>query len=96
MGNLHDPQAMVIKKVIDGMVGTLQVVRHVATKENIFNLFNIGYSLLAFVGTHLLKEPFGSGSCSLMICCRFWFHRHMLGHTKTVKLTLPHSHDTLP
>ena len=40
-GNLHDPQAVVIKKVIDGMVGTLQVVGHVATKENISNLFNI-------------------------------------------------------
>ena len=41
MGNLDDPQAVVIKKVIDGMIGTLQVVGHVATKENIINLFNI-------------------------------------------------------
>ena len=40
-GNSHDPKAVSIKKVMDGMVGTLQVVGHVATKENIFNLFDI-------------------------------------------------------
>ena len=39
-GNFHGPQAMAIKKVIDGTVGTLQVVGHVATKENTFNLFD--------------------------------------------------------
>ena len=38
VGNLHGSQAMAIKKAIDGTVGTLQVVGHVATKENAFNL----------------------------------------------------------
>ena len=35
-------------------------------KEIIFNLFNISAfaSWIAFVGIDLLKEPFGSGSCS--------------------------------
>ena len=41
MGNFHGPQAMTIKKVIDGTVGTLQVVGYIATKENTFNLFDI-------------------------------------------------------
>ena len=47
MGNSHHPQAVAIKNVIDGMVGTLQVVAHIATKEHIFNLFDIsGFAIV--------------------------------------------------
>ena len=41
-GNSHDPQAVAVKKMIDGTIdndGTLQVVGHAPRK--LFNLFNI-------------------------------------------------------
>ena len=59
-----------IKKVINDMVGTLHAScwAHAGMYQGKYlqfvQYFSVCYSLIAFVGTDLLQEPFGSGSCS--------------------------------